>query len=108
MNLYLYHRESESIRIKSSRLYNTHTGVVSTAYCVLQLYPLRIRCHFMVTVPTPTTSSHPAYSADIVNDFFIVTDNKQSKISFYSLDDVVREHSFEKSVKLKEKVREKV
>ncbi|XP_076822514.1 DDB1- and CUL4-associated factor 17-like [Clavelina lepadiformis] len=96
-------RESESVVIKSSRRYCQQCGSSMVAFCILSIYPLQVENHFLVSVPTQT--NNPAVSADVVNDLFIVTVTRASKISFYSLKDVMNEHHHKRYFPLNEQVK---
>lgn len=100
-------RVYENVIIKSSRYVRGGRGpdtrtLTSTAYCILKLYPLSLYCHFVADVSC--YSANPPFSAAVVNDFFIVTAMRQSKITFYSMHDVIEHYKLSAPVTLKKKV----
>ena len=104
---YTTHRVYENVIIKSSRtishLNNADSkSVTSTSFCILKLYPLSLYCHFVTDVSTYSTN--PPYSAAVVNDFFIVTAMRQSKITFYSMKDIIKHYKLDMDVELKKRV----
>ena len=54
------------------------------------LYPLRLHCHFIVTVKSP--SQNPPVTPDITDDMLILNVSRASNILFYGLNDVISEH----------------
>nr|XP_026694494.1 DDB1- and CUL4-associated factor 17-like isoform X2 [Ciona intestinalis] len=94
-------RDSESIVIKSAR--KVVQGVSSTSFLILRLYPIRIYCHFLINVKTHSTN--PPITAEVTDDFLVVAATKASKISFYSLDEIVNEHKYKIHCKLKEQIK---
>lgn len=96
-------RECESLVVKSAKVYHSSSQTSSFAFCMFFLYPLRLHCHFIVTVKSPSQSS--PITPDITDDMLILNLSRASNIQFYDLHDVISEHDLGSSLSLNEKVR---
>ena len=89
--------------MKSARVHHPASQTSSFAFCLFYLYPLRLRCHFIVSVNSPNQNS--PFTPEIVDDMFILNTTRASKINIFNLEDVINEYDLNIDINLHQKVR---